>query len=78
MPKSADALLCKRNQLPFSQNSDLTLKICLNNILAPVCEYCSLFFLQAQFFLKNTLVIEENKHHLSDPWLLPAKLYGLS
>lgn len=42
--------------------------------LAPVCEKCSLFFLQAQFFLNNTLVIEESKHQLSDPWLLPAKL----
>lgn len=46
--------------------------------LAPVCEHCSLFFLQAQLFLNNTLVIKESKYHLSDSWLLPAKLYGLS
>ena len=53
-------------------------KSALITFLAPVCEYCSLFFLQTHFFLNNTLVIEKSKHHLSDPWLLLAKLYGLS
>jgi hypothetical protein len=38
----------------------------LITFLAPVCGYCSLFFLQAQFFLNNTLVVEQSKHHLSD------------
>jgi hypothetical protein len=48
-----------------------------SNFLAPVCwiQYL-LLFLQAQFFLNHTLFIKESNHHHSEPWFLPAKLYG--
>jgi hypothetical protein len=57
MTEWAEAL-CKRNQLPFSQNCGFSLNTCFNN-LSSTCMQNSLFFIQAKFLCGSHPVYEK-------------------